>query len=164
MMDGERKMSKFIPCILADISIDDNGKMDCVWLTPYIGDLTSEEYEARGTALTVKRGCEYCYKYLEWKTKVKEERWELIFFANGVHPDWPGEWCCVHQVKDKDLTVGYEVQFKLYQSLHDIVSAGWEFRWDYYQLCNKKIFEEEILNSKGYSVMKQLKFTFDGGI
>ena len=141
---GSDYMCKIVPCIDADICVKDDGTMDCIWLRPYYGDMTQEEYEAVGTALSVRRGCECCYAMLEWKTKVKEENWKLTDVCHGEHPDWPGEWVNIHQVKDENGNeIGYEAQWQLYASLNEIIAGGWTLIWSYFP-NNKKIFENEI--------------------
>lgn len=137
-------MGEFISCIDADIYKNDDGTMDCIWLRSFYGDMSQEEYEATGTALSVRRGCEYCYAMLEWKTKAEEENWKSTLICHGKHPDWPNEWDCIHQVKDcKENMVGYEVKWQLYKSLNEVVAAGWELIWSYFP-GNKKIYEKEI--------------------
>ncbi len=137
-------MNSFIKCIDADIYINDDGTMDCPWLEPYYGDMTREEYEAAGTALSVRRGCHYCYRMLEWKTRVKEEGWtrERIV-AHAQHPEWPGEWVCVAEILNASgELVGYEAQWELYRTLHEVQEAGWELIFSYFS-GGKDILKQE---------------------
>lgn len=123
-------MSKSIKCIMADIYMNEDGLMDCPWLVPYFGDMTEEEYHAAGTALSVRRGCEYCMKWLEFKTMVQEEDLKNIgYIAQAKHPDWPGEVVNVNEyVTSTGGIAGYECQQEMYKTLHDIEAAGWELR------------------------------------
>lgn len=148
-------MAEWIKCIDANIRKNEDGTMDCPWLAPYFGDMTPEEYEKRGTALSVRRGCEYCYKMLEWRTRLNEEGWlDNRTVAHASHPNAPGEWICVNEIIDSnDSIVGYEVQFILYNFLHCIQEDGWELIFSYFSE-GKKILEMEVDN-----VPKQTYYT-----
>ena len=137
-------MGKFVPCIDGNIYIKDDGTMECHWLDPYIGDITEAEWHKRGTALNVRRGCQYCYDMLEWRTKCKEEGWnDKETVCEGYHPDWPGEICFINKVIDTfGKLIGYEVQHKLYSSLHELEFYGWELQYSYHK-NGKQIYESE---------------------
>jgi hypothetical protein len=137
-------MSDGIQCIDAYIYKNDDGTMDCCWLDPYIGDITAAEYHDRGTALGVRRGCEYCMAMLEWETRCEEEDWgDSETVCDGQHPDWPGEICAVNRVVDSSgKLIGYETQHKLYSSLHELEFHGWELQYGYYSK-GKQIYKEE---------------------
>jgi ParB family chromosome partitioning protein len=127
-------MKKAIQCLEAIVYERDDGTMECPWLAPFYGDLTPEEYEKLGTALGVRRGCEYCYKKLLWDQKVKDERWDFkLAVAHGEHPDWPGEWATVCKGTDKDgQFIGYEIQLDLFPSLLSAEKAGWAINFSYF--------------------------------
>lgn len=146
-------MVDYIECIDAIIYKNEDGSYDCPWLVPYYGDMTDEVYEAAGTALSVRRGCEYCYKMLEWKTRLKEEEWNKKDVAHASHPDWPGEWVTVNEITDKSgLLIGYEVQWKLYKLLHEVESEGWELIYSYYSKGKEiyKLEEVKIMPKQKY--------------
>ena len=63
--------------------------------------------------------------------------------AHGEHPDWPGEWASVWEILNgTGELVGYEVQWKLYRTLHDVENAGWKLMFHYYD-DGKEIYRKE---------------------
>lgn len=132
-------MGERIHCIDA-IYKNDDGSFDCIWLRPFGDD-----------ELSIRRGCDYCYMMLEWKTKMAEEGWSnKKRVAHGEHPDWPGEWVCIGEIVDSAGTVmGYEAQWKLYKTLHEAEEAGWKLIYSYFK-DGKEIYrkEEERLAKK----------------
>ena len=126
-------MGERIHCIDADIYKNDDGSFDCIWLRPFGDD-----------ELSIRRGCDYCYMMLEWKTKMAEEGWSnKKRVAHGEHPDWPGEWVCIGEIVDSAGTVmGYEAQWKLYKTLHEAEEAGWKLIYSYFK-DGKEIYRKE---------------------
>lgn len=137
-------MRKFIKCLEADLLINGDGTMDCVWLTPFIGDLSEEEYERLGTALSIRRGCFWCYAKFEFELRMQTEGWrDTRIVAHAEHPDWPGEWVSVQEIVDRDNNlVGYGLQWKLYKSLHEAQADGWKYQFAYYD-AGKDILDRE---------------------
>jgi hypothetical protein len=137
-------VTEWIRCIDADIYKNEDGTLNCTWLTPYYGDMTEEEYHKAGTALSVKRGCVYCYAMLEWRMKCRDEGWNYKeTVCQGSHPDWPGEICQINKVIDSARKlIGYESQFKFYSLLHELEFYGWELQYGYYGK-GKEIYKEE---------------------
>jgi hypothetical protein len=144
-------MSERIHCIDGDITRNDDGTLDCIWLAPFWGDVPPEQREDIAT-LGLRRGCYYCMLMLEWRTRMGEEGWKHgAFIGHGDHTDWPGELSCVEEVLDSEgKLIGYEIQWKLYKSLHEARFYGWELQFDYYH-DGKKRYEEETPVSFGCS-------------